>query len=104
MEEADHGDFDAILNDKPRNSRLKLIVIALILILIIAAVIVTLVLILSKVDEKEEVLFDISDGHTKILANDSEYVYIPLFGTNDMHGFVFPRIVEINKKLSIWRR
>ena len=103
MEDPDqHGDLEGLLNSKPRKFPIRLIIIVLVIIIIIALFIILLVVLLSNNDEKkqEEILFDISDGHPKIYANDPEYVYIPLFGTNDMHGFVFPRIVDINDKLS----
>ena len=100
MEENQKENLEGLLDEEPKKIPMKFIIIILIVIIIISAGIVLLVILLKNDKKEEENLYDISDDHPKVLANDPEYVYIPLFGTNDMHGFVFPRIIEINDKLS----
>ena len=42
---------------------------------------------------------EISEKYARISPNDSEYTYIPILTTNDIHGFVFPRIININSTI-----
>ena len=71
--------------------------IAIILALVIA-IIVIIVLIFS--DIKKFKLIEISANYQRIYPNDTEYIYIPIFGTNEIHGYFFPRVVKINSDFS----
>ena len=83
-----------------KKTPIGLIILALIFIIVIVIIVVAVFILLNIQKEEPEILFDISDEYERILPNDTEYVYVPIFGTNGMRGFVFPRIVGINSKVS----
>ena len=83
-----------------KKTPIGLIILALIFVIVIIIVVAFVFMLLSIQKEEPEILFDISEQYERILPNDTDYVYVPIFGTNGLRGYVFPRIVQINSKLS----
>jgi hypothetical protein len=53
----------------------------------------------SKDNTKDEIHID--KDYDRIMPNDKKYVYIPIVGTNDIHGNFFPVLneIQLNNKI-----
>ena len=49
----------------------------------------------SQLNNNDEYLIDISSNYTRIDPENSNYFYVPIFGTSDIHGHYYPELIEI---------
>ena len=83
-----------------RTSNKAALIMASIAILLALAIAIIVIIILYNTDLKKFKLQDISQNYPRVYPNDTEYIYVPVFGTNDIHGYFFPRNIKINSQLS----